>query len=243
MTADKPETGENKSTNTKGNAAKSPAGRRPHDGGANAKSIEKITKDDIIAVATAEFARVGFDGASVNAIARKTKTSKMMIYYHFGNKPGLYRAVLEASYDRIVQQRPGDSLRQMAPTKALATYAKTVFDVHLNHPDFVRLVMGENLNDAKFIQDSTAVRARTKLNMGTLENIVSRGIDTKEFRADCDAASLYLVISGLCFQAVSNAATLKFSVGLDLDQKEVQDYRRNLTAEVALRYAGADHMG
>lgn len=216
--------------------SKRPAGRRPLDDGVDTKTIEDRTKADIIAAATAEFVRVGFDGASINAIARRTKTSKMMIYYHFDNKLGLYRAVLEASYDRIVQQRPRNDLPLMPPLEALKRYAEIVFDVHLNNPDFVRLVMAENLNNAEFIKESEAVRKRTSVNMTTLSEIVERGVASGHFRPDCDAASLYLVISGLSFQSVSNAATLKHSVGLDLSDPEVQEYRRNLVADVALRY-------
>jgi len=52
------------------------------------------TKANIIEVATREFAENGLDGARVDEIADKTRTSKRMIYYYFDSKEGLYQAVL-----------------------------------------------------------------------------------------------------------------------------------------------------
>ena len=52
-------------------------------------------KRDIVEVATSEFARKGYGGARVDAIAARTRTSKRMIYYYFGGKEQLYLAVLE----------------------------------------------------------------------------------------------------------------------------------------------------
>ena len=50
---------------------------------------------DILKVATAEFADKGLSGARIDEIAAATRTSKRMIYYHFGSKRGLYDAVRE----------------------------------------------------------------------------------------------------------------------------------------------------
>ena len=51
--------------------------------------------EDILAIATEEFALKGFSGARVDEIAERTQTSKRMIYYYFGGKEALYRAVAE----------------------------------------------------------------------------------------------------------------------------------------------------
>ena len=59
------------------------------------------TKQDILAVATKEFADHGLSGARVDAIAARTRTTKRAIYYYFGSKEGLYVAVLEKAYGDI----------------------------------------------------------------------------------------------------------------------------------------------
>ena len=55
----------------------------------------ETSRGEILAVATEEFAQRGLAGARVDAIAERTRTSKRMIYYYFGSKEGLYKAVLE----------------------------------------------------------------------------------------------------------------------------------------------------
>jgi AcrR family transcriptional regulator len=41
------------------------------------------TRQDILAVATREFATLGLAGARIDRIAAQTKSSKRMIYYYF----------------------------------------------------------------------------------------------------------------------------------------------------------------
>ena len=55
----------------------------------------------IMRAATAEFARYGFGGARLDRIAKTAGANKRMIYYHVGDKEGLYLAVLEGAYDHI----------------------------------------------------------------------------------------------------------------------------------------------
>ena len=74
---------------------------------------------DLLAIATAEFADKGFDGARVDEIAARTRTSKRMIYYHFGGKLGLYRAVLTCAYDGIRSAEAAAEASGVAPTGAV----------------------------------------------------------------------------------------------------------------------------
>lgn len=59
--------------------------------------IDKVVAD-ILEVATREFASLGLAGARIEKIQEQTKTSKRMIYYHFGSKEGLYKAVIENAF-------------------------------------------------------------------------------------------------------------------------------------------------
>ncbi|MBP7951860.1 MAG: TetR family transcriptional regulator, partial [Sphingorhabdus sp.] len=58
----------------------------------------EATRDAILSAATDEFAEKGLFGARVEEIASRTSSSKHMIYYYFGSKDGLYKAVLERAY-------------------------------------------------------------------------------------------------------------------------------------------------
>ena len=52
------------------------------------------TRDAVFDSAATRFAKGGFDGVSVDDIARDAGVNKAMIYYHFADKLALYRAVL-----------------------------------------------------------------------------------------------------------------------------------------------------
>src|ERR1700722_4619264 len=61
----------------------------------------EATKIRILDAAEDEFAKAGMLGARTEGIAANIGVTKSMIFYHFGDKEGLYQAVLE----RVVAQR------------------------------------------------------------------------------------------------------------------------------------------
>lgn len=52
------------------------------------------TQGRILDAALAEFAAKGFAGARVDAIARRARINKAMLYHYFGSKEALFRAIL-----------------------------------------------------------------------------------------------------------------------------------------------------
>ena len=52
------------------------------------------SRERILAAALKEFAAKGFAGARVDFIARRAAINKRMLYHYFGNKEGLFKAVL-----------------------------------------------------------------------------------------------------------------------------------------------------
>ncbi|MGI5337085.1 TetR/AcrR family transcriptional regulator [Streptomyces sp. CA-181903] len=68
--------------------------------------MQRMTAADrrkqILGIASEEFARTGFYGTSVEAIARKADISNPYVFRLFGTKLGLFIAVVDASFDDIV---------------------------------------------------------------------------------------------------------------------------------------------
>jgi TetR/AcrR family transcriptional regulator len=69
------------------------------------------TRDAVFDSAATQFAMGGFDGVSVDDIARDAGVNKAMIYYHFADKLALYRAVLAEGLGRM-----GETVRDIAST-------------------------------------------------------------------------------------------------------------------------------
>ena len=109
------------------------------------------TRRAILDAATAEFSAKGFAGARVDDIAARTATTKRMIYYYFGGKEGLYAAVLEEAYGGMRDAEAALRLDGMPPAEAMRRLVETTFDHHAAHPEFVRLVSGENIEGARTV--------------------------------------------------------------------------------------------
>lgn len=65
-------------------------------------------RDAILEAAKSLFAQHGFDGASMDAIAKAADVSKLTVYSHFGDKDALFKAAVEAKCD---QQMPATMFR------------------------------------------------------------------------------------------------------------------------------------
>ena len=91
----------------------------------------------------------GWPARAMDEIAEKTASSKRMIYYYFGGKDELYRAVLERAYAHIRDEEAEASFESLPADEALTAQIEHTFDYHADHPDFVRLVMNENIHHGR----------------------------------------------------------------------------------------------
>ncbi len=213
------------------------SGRRSHSDELDGEAIARATRHDILQAATHEFVKHGFEAASINKIAAQSQSSKRMLYYHFESKRGLYQAVLEAAYERVGRQASSRvEERTLSPMEALRQYAEEPFLNFLNNEDFVRLVMAENLSDAQAISESKLIRERNILNFSSLEKIWRRGCADGSMRDDIRIIDLYFAIVSISFHAVSNRATLKATLGVDMATAEEIEHRRKLVGDVACSY-------
>ena len=99
----------------------------------------------------------------VDDIAAKTKTSKRMIYYYFGDKEGLYKEALEREYARFRKAESDLTLEHLEPVAALRKLTEFTFDWHRENPDFIRLVVIENAVKGRHLEQSETSSAASPL--------------------------------------------------------------------------------
>jgi TetR/AcrR family transcriptional regulator len=63
-----------------------------------------VSPDQILEAAALEFSERGYAGARVDRIARRARVNKAMLYYHFGSKQALYRALLRQIFSRAADR-------------------------------------------------------------------------------------------------------------------------------------------
>ena len=61
----------------------------------------ETTRYNLLLAAREAFAEAGLEGARVDDIGRRAGSNKQLVYHYFGNKDGLYTAVLEQVYSEI----------------------------------------------------------------------------------------------------------------------------------------------
>ena len=96
----------------------------------------------------------------IDEIAEKTRASKRMIYYYFKDKETLYLHTLEAAYQKVRLQEAELQLNHLAPIEALSRLVRFTFCHHAKNPDFIRLVMIENIHLEKIINAHVQILRR-----------------------------------------------------------------------------------
>jgi AcrR family transcriptional regulator len=203
------------------------------------KKNESGSREEILMVATEEFATNGLSGSRVDEIADRTRTSKRMIYYHFGSKEGLYRAVLENAYAEIRTLESQLDLARLSPVEAMQRIVELTFDYDENHPMFVRLVMVENIHRARTLEKLSSVRKRNASIILSLNSILERGREQGLFRVDVTALDLHLLISALCFFRASNRHTFSTIFDCNLSEPALRVHHRQMMVEAVLRFLEA----
>ncbi len=197
------------------------------------------TMAGILEVATKEFAEKGLSGARIDAIAAATSTSKRMIYYYFGSKDGLYVAVLEHMYRRMRDIEASLHLESLPPEAALRRLVEFTFDHHSGNPDFIRLVMNENIERGAYLAQSQGIQQLNVPAIAAIRELYERGVAQGVFRAGLDAIDIHASISALTFFNVSNQHTfgLIFKDGGSLAESQAQ--RRESIVEMIVRFVKA----
>ena len=173
----------------------------------------------ILEAAKQEFAAHGLAGARVDRIAANAGANKRMLYYHVGNKENLYLAVLEGAYEKIRSEERGLDLEHLDPPEAIERLIDFTWNYFLRNPEFLALLNTENLAKARHLKRSTKVKSMHSPFVEMIRTVVTRGVESGDFRVAVDPVQLYISIAALCFFYLSNSATLSVIFGRDLLKK------------------------
>ncbi|NDV99900.1 TetR/AcrR family transcriptional regulator [Salipiger sp. PrR002] len=186
------------------------------------KQNPEAVKADILRVARIEFARRGLTGTRIEDIAAQTTTSKRMIFYYFGDKESLYEAVLEECYAEVRGGEAELDLEGLPPDAALKALLEFTFDHHRRNPEFIRLVMIENIHEARHMKKMQALAAKNERAIGVVEKICRAGCAAGLFLPDISPVALHWQISAMSFFNVANQATFSTNFGPALFTEEGQ---------------------
>lgn len=95
--------------------------------------------------AAALFAQQGYAGATLDRIAEASGVNKAMVAYYFGDKAGLYAAVLEGGVDAVLAHVEARVSETAPPAERLESFIEALADAFAANPYFPRVLLQEYL--------------------------------------------------------------------------------------------------
>lgn len=202
------------------------------------------TRQRILDAARVVFAGKGFDGARVDAIALESGVNKRMIYHYFGNKDGLFAAVLEAVYGGIgrvvTEARAAGRFDALAPDAAICALTDIICRYYDDRPEVVALVNNENLYGGRHVAATKRARGVSRPVEAMIEQILHDGVERGLFRSGVPARALMTTIIALGYYFAAQKSTLSLAFGHDYHAPERADAWRRYVCGAVARFVAAD---
>ena len=127
---------------------------------AQSKGLIRQTNEALILLAAEKvFARAGFGGATMAAIAEGSGLPKANLHYYFGSKDVLYRAVLARILNDWLVPTLGIT-RDAEPRAALEEYIRAKMNLSAQRPDGSKVFANELLHGAPVVKELLSTELR-----------------------------------------------------------------------------------
>lgn len=139
--------------------------------------IRQANRELILEAADRVFARAGFSGATIAAIAEAAGLPKANVHYYFGSKQQLYEEVLTRTLHEWLT--PLDRLVPHAdPRSALEGYLREKMAIVAAHPDASRVFANELLHGAPVLGQAirTELRAAVRKKAAVIDGWIAAGL-------------------------------------------------------------------
>jgi AcrR family transcriptional regulator len=182
-------------------------------------------REELLEAACRLFSRHGYSAVSLRALANEAGVTPAMVHYYFGDKHGLYMAILEATV--------GEALADLETTgadfsggNALGAFMDRYIGMLSTNPWLAPLVyrevlLAEGQLPAEFLE-RFPVRVR-RLLRGALEVAVQRG----EIRRDLDLDLMLISLIGACVFPFLARPMIEQGLGQPMDERFAERWRQH----------------
>ncbi len=166
-------------------------------------------REAILDAAEAVFAQHGFDGARVEAIAAASGYNSGLLFRYFGDKLGLYDAVLKRAGEemsellaRVFASGLSDETITSDANRFrgfLRTTFGAIFDYLVEHPQFMRIL---NWEQAEGVQTFAKMASHFEpTDLVRFEALFSQARTTGLMRPDLDVVVMVVLVAQICWSA------------------------------------------
>lgn len=155
------------------------------------------SREALLAAATDEFALHGFDGTSVDTIARRAGVNKAMIYYHFKSKERLYLEILRGVFTSMGDRTGAIAGSQASAPEKIAGFVAAISAEADARPYLPPMMMREIAAGARRL-DAETLRLMSRL-FNNLNVILEQGVREGVFRKANPLLTYFSLISPIFF--------------------------------------------
>lgn len=157
--------------------------------GPNKENLEE-TRSIFLRVAREEFCKHGYPNASTSRIVAESNMARGSLYYHFGDKNGLFRAVYEDMLVESMQTLEEEMNKHLDPWDAFMAGSKTFLDLCADHA-FRKIILIESQSALTYAERIT-LQSRTLL--GKLRSVLPQLIQNGYFKGHTlDTISVFIL--------------------------------------------------
>lgn len=207
-------------------------------GGKVAKSTESpqrraATRDAILQTAIDCFARSGYEGTSMSAVARSAGVAQPLMHYYFASKDDLWReAIGKAFGEMLVQQELNHELRELDPVSALQVLIRRHISFLARHPNVAPVLASES----QFATDR--VRWLTDTYIAPLEQhfakLIKLGQEAGRIRDDLPTPFVARFIVGSASSFFMTGALMEGMYGIDNTDPDAVETHARVTIDLTL---------
>lgn len=188
-----------------------------------------LTRDRILENAVSQFARQGFDGASLRNIADAAGVQHGMVRYIFGTKRQLWRDAISFLYARMDAEWSFASAGIPHEPRAAFTYfVHWYVGYGARHPEHAQMMMQQSVLGGEDLEWAvmTFIRERHERHLPALRALKSSGA-----LPAVDETALLLMLASACQMPFVLAPEIQMARGVDLlDPDEVARYAEAVVA-------------
>lgn len=175
-----------------------------------------VTLERILKAAQREFSSRGFDGASIEQIARAANVTKQLIYHYFDSKDQLYRTTLESVANELQLLVDPEACARLGALDALTLVANRTIDEYLKHPSYAALTLDQGLHHGAHISERSSFIGQTRsLIDKVIQPTLARGIASGELRPNLDAGIVYWLIFHAALGCFHNTEVMSQTTKID----------------------------
>jgi AcrR family transcriptional regulator len=154
------------------------------------------TRQRLLNAALKQFARRGYAGASVQEIVTAARVTKPALYYHFGSKTGLFRALVDHAFDERLRLMEAAAARGSSTPERLEEIVAAVFDFARRNADLMRLAFAAAFAGVEELPAGARCLAKGRRNFEFVRKLVAAGQAAGELSPAFDSEQLAFGLYG-----------------------------------------------